>query len=63
MVAISTISGDKQLSRYYQRKAGEEKNRMFVLNALGNKILHRLCAVTKRDTPYEKDYRPVYQFA
>lgn len=63
MVAMSTISSDKQLSQYYQRKVGEGKNRMLVINAVRNKIIHRLCAVIKRGTPYEKNYHLEYQFA
>jgi transposase len=63
MVAMSTISSDKQLSQYYHRKVGEGKNRMLVINAVRNKIIHRLCAVIKRGTPYEKNYHPEYQFA
>jgi transposase len=63
MVAMSTISSDKQLSQYYHRKVSEGKNRMLVINAVRNKILHRLCAVIKRGTPYQKNYHPEYQFA
>jgi transposase len=56
MVALSTISCDKELSQYYNRKVGEGKNRMLVLNAIRNKVLHRLCAVIKRGTPYQLEY-------
>jgi len=56
MVAMSTISSDKQLSQYYKRKVGEGKNRMLVINVVRNKIIHRLCAVIKRSTPYRKNY-------
>jgi len=57
MVAMSTLSSDKQLSQYYQRKVGEGKNRMLVLNAIRNKVLHRLCAVMKRGTPFQLEYQ------
>lgn len=57
MVAMSTISCDIQLSLYYQRKVSEGKNRMLVLNAIRNKVLHRLCAVIKRETPYQVEYQ------
>lgn len=56
MVALSTISSDKELSQYYNRKVSEGKNRMLVINAIRNKVLHRLCAVIKRGTPYQLDY-------
>jgi transposase len=58
LVALSTISCDQQLSEYYKRKVGEGKNKMLVINAIRNKVLHRLCAVMKRGTPYQLDYQP-----
>jgi transposase len=57
MVAMSAILCDKQLSSYYQRKVSEGKNKMLVINAIRNKILHRLCAVIKRGTPYQVEYQ------
>jgi len=57
MVAMSTISCDKQLSVYYQRKVNEGKNKMLVINAIRNKVLHRLCSVIKRGTPYQVEYQ------
>ena len=57
MVAMSTISCDAQLTQYYQRKVSEGKNGMSVLNAIRNKVLHRLCAVIKRGTPYQAEYQ------
>jgi transposase len=57
MVAMTIIQFDKQLSQYYHRKVSEGKNRMLVINAIRNKILHRLCAVINRGTPYQKEYQ------
>ena len=57
MVAMSTISCDKQLSIYYHRKVSEGKNKMLVINAIRNKVLHRLCAVIKRGTPFQLEYQ------
>jgi transposase len=57
LVAMVTISCDKELSLYYQRKVSEGKNRMLVINAIRNKVLHRLSAVIKRGTPYQLDYQ------
>jgi hypothetical protein len=54
---MATIKCDKQLSQYYQRKVSEGKNKMLVINAIRNKILHRLCAVINRGTPYQLDYQ------
>lgn len=57
LVAMSTLSSDKELAQYYQRKVIEGKNKMLVINAIRNKILHRLCAVIKRGTPYQLEYQ------
>lgn len=57
LVAMSTLSCDKQLAQYYQRKVSEGKNKMLVINAVRNKILHRLCAVMKRGTPYQIEFQ------
>lgn len=57
LVAMTTISCDEQLSRYYQRKVSEGKNRMLVINAIRNKVLHRLCAVIKRGTPFQVEFQ------
>lgn len=57
LVAISNLSRDKELSTYYARKISEGKIPMVAINALRNKILHRLCAVIKRGTPYQLEYQ------
>jgi transposase len=57
LVAMSAIGCDKQISEYYHRKVDEGKNKMLVINAVRNKILHRLCAVIKRGTPYQAEYQ------
>jgi len=57
LVAMSTIHTDNELSTYYNRKVAEGKNKMVVINAVRNKILHRLCAVINRETPYERNFQ------
>lgn len=57
LVAMSTLSSDRELSHYYIRKVGEGKNKMLVINAIRNKILQRLSAVIKRGTPYQLEYQ------
>lgn len=57
LVALSTIKSDKELSAYYVRKVDEGKNKMVVINAIRNKVLHRLCAVVQRGTPYQLNYQ------
>lgn len=55
MGAISVISRDPELSNYYQRKIALGKNKMLVINAVRNKIIHRLCAVIKRGYEYQPE--------
>jgi transposase len=57
LVAMTAIRSDNELSQYYKRKVEEGKNKMLVINAVRNKILHRLCAVIKRETPFQKEYQ------
>lgn len=57
LVALSTLANDPELSQYYKRKLNEGKHKMVVINALRNKILHRLCAVIHRGTPYQMKYQ------
>lgn len=57
LVALSTISSNRELSQYYQRKVSEGKNKMLVINSIRNKILQRLCAVISRGTPYQLEYQ------
>ncbi len=53
MAAISSVQHNSDLHEYYQRKVMEGKNKMSVINAVRNKLLHRIVAVVKRGTPYE----------
>lgn len=57
LVAMTAIVCDAQISQYYHRKVNEGKSKMLVVNAVRNKILHRLCAVIRRGTPYQADYQ------
>ena len=45
-----------ELRDYYQRKVKEGKNKMLVLNAVRNKLIHRLYAVVARGENYDKNY-------
>lgn len=50
--AMNAVKCDPQLRLYYQRKVGEGKSKMSVLNAVRNKLIHRMFATVKRGTPY-----------
>lgn len=51
--AMSAIQWDPDLRDYYKRKIAQGKNKMLVINAVRNKIIHRLCAVIKREYEYQ----------
>lgn len=53
MAAVSSVQHNSELHQYYKRKVEEGKNRMSVINAVRNKLLHRIVAVVNRGTPYE----------
>lgn len=55
LAAMSAIRLENDLASYYHRKVGEGKNKMSVLNAVRNKIIHRIFAVIKNQQPYKKD--------
>lgn len=53
---MSSIRVKGELQDYYQRKVKEGKNKMLVLNAVRNKLIHRIYTVTKRGEKYDKKY-------
>ena len=46
--AMSAVRMKGELRTYYQRKVTEGKNKMLVLNAVRNKLIHRVCSVVHR---------------
>lgn len=54
MCALSAIRHDPELKIYFERKADEGKNKMLILNNVRNKLVLRVCAVVKRQKPYQK---------
>lgn len=50
--ASSASQYDPQLKKYYERKRAEGKPAMSVLNAVACKIVYRVFATVKRQTPY-----------
>jgi len=55
MAAMSAIRRKNDLGDFYLRKVAEGKNKMSVINAVRNKIIHRVFAVIKNQTFYQKD--------
>jgi len=57
LAAMSAIRLNNDLRTYYKRKIEEGKNKMLVLNAVRNKIIHRIFAIIKSGKSYEKNYK------
>lgn len=55
LAAMSAIRLKNDLREYYLRKVAEGKNKMSALNAVRNKIIHRIFAVIKNQTPYQSN--------
>ncbi|MBK7620710.1 MAG: hypothetical protein IPJ10_15530 [Flavobacteriales bacterium] len=46
-----------ELRQYFERKRAEGKKPILVVNAVRNKLVHRVCAVIRNNRPYER--RPI----
>jgi transposase len=57
LAAKSAIVYDPELRMFYQRRVAEGKNKMSTINIVRNKILHRIFAVIKRASAYQKNYQ------
>jgi len=56
LCAMSAIQNDAELKLYYQRKILEGKNKMSVINAVRNKLVHRVFAVVRDERMFEDKY-------
>jgi transposase len=56
LAAKSAIQCDKELKAYYLRKITEGKSKMATVNAVRNKLIYRMFAVVKRQTPFVENY-------
>ena len=57
MAAMNAIKINGEYKQYYKRRQQEGKNNMSTLNIIRNKILARIFAVVKRQTPYVDLYK------
>lgn len=57
MAALVAARFCEDLRNYYERKVAEGKNKMNVLNAVRNKLIHRIFACVNQNKMYEKDYK------
>lgn len=58
--AWNAIRSVAELKEYYQKKVGQGKNKMSVINAVRNKLIAMVLSVIKRNTPFEKKYSCVF---
>ena len=56
MSALTASRYCKDLKQYYDRKVEEGKSKMNVLNAIKNKIIHRIFSCVQHDRLYQIDY-------
>ncbi len=56
LCALSAIKNDKEIQAYFERKIAQGKNKMSVINAVRNKLVHRVFAVIRDDRFYEENY-------
>jgi transposase len=56
LCALSAIKNDKELHLYFERKVMEGKNKMSIINAVRNKLVHRVYAVLRDERMFEENY-------
>lgn len=56
MAALVAIKNNKEITEFYQRKVKEGKAKMNVINAVRNKLIHRVFACVRENRKYENIY-------
>lgn len=56
LAAKSAIQNDKELKEYYLKRTQGGKSKMSTINIVRNKLLYRMFAVVKRQTPFVENY-------
>lgn len=56
LAALTAIRYNIDMKNYYIRKVEQGKNKMLVINAVRNKLVHRIFACVKQNRSYEKNY-------
>lgn len=57
LAALAAIKTEGDIKHYYNRKVQEGKNKMSILNAVRNKIIHRVFACVNQNRIFEKNYQ------
>jgi transposase len=60
MSALVAIYYNDDLKKYYERKLQENKNKMSIVNAVRNKLVHRVFACVRENKLYQKKYEPMF---
>lgn len=56
LCAMSAIQNNPEMKAYFERKVAEGKNKMSVINAVRNKLIHRVFAVIRDERNYKDKY-------
>lgn len=56
LAALTAIRYNTDMKNYYDRKVEQGKNKMLVINAVRNKLVHRIFACVNQNRPYKKKY-------
>jgi transposase len=57
MGSLIVVRTNEEMRRYYDKKVDEGKNKMSVLNAVKNKMIHRVFSCVSRNKPYQINYK------
>lgn len=52
LAAFVSVRYNQELKQYYERRIREGKSKMSILNIIGSKLISRMFAVVKKQTPY-----------
>lgn len=58
MAALANVQREGELRTYFRRKVAEGKKPILVINAIRNKIVHRVCAVIKKGEAFKPFIEP-----
>jgi len=59
MASMAAIQHNTELRDYYQSKIMKGKNKMSIINAVRNKLIHRIFACVNQNRIFEKNYQPI----
>ncbi len=56
LCAMSAMQNDQEMKAYFERKLLQGKNKISIINAVRNKLVHRVFAVVRDNRMYEDNY-------